>query len=194
MKGMTGQLQRHPAPGRSDNPQDLVRVRPGVTGHQRVTEQEPRRLPSPGEGIPDGRGIRRRRPPRRGPHEQRRRAASAADIRCTWHGRRAGRPAGLRSAGGALRRGAGTSRQRSMARGACRDQDSAPREHQAGDPGHAMTINADPRGDKDPVPASSSAERFSVARNRCTGAVPGSRRSERSRYVRPEPPAARGRW
>jgi len=137
---MTGQLQRHPAPGRSDNPQDLVRVRLGVTGHQRVTEQEPRSLPSPGERIPDGRGIRRRRPPRRGPQQQRRRAASAADMRCTWHGRRAGRPAGLRSAGGALRRGAGTSRQRRMARGAGRDQDSAPREHQAGDPGHAMTI------------------------------------------------------
>ena len=72
MKRMTGKLQRHPVPGGGHDPQDLVRVRLGVTGHQRVTEHEPRHLSSLGEGIPDGRGVRRRRPPRRGPQEQRR--------------------------------------------------------------------------------------------------------------------------
>jgi hypothetical protein len=35
-----------------------------------------------------------------------------------------------------------------MARGAGRDQDGARREHQAGGPGHAITINAGLRGDK----------------------------------------------
>ncbi len=153
---MTGKPQRHPVPGESDNPQDLVGVGLRVTGHQRVTEQEPRRLSSPGEGIPDGRGIRRRRPPRRGSQEQRRRAATAAGIRRTLRGRRVSRAASLRRAAVSLRRGASTSRQRSMARGAGRDQDGACREHQAADPGHAIIINAGPRGDKGPVSASSS--------------------------------------
>jgi hypothetical protein len=157
MKRVTDKLQRHPAPGGSDNPQDLVRVRPGVTGHQRVTEQEPRRLPSPGQGIPDGRGFRRRRPPRRRSQEQRRRAATAASLCCTLHGWRASGSASLRRAAVTLRRGAGTSRKRSMAGGAGRDEDGARHDYQAGDPGHAMTINAGPRADKDPVPVSSSA-------------------------------------
>lgn len=137
MKRMTGKLQRHPAPGGSDNPQDLVRVRLGVTSHQRVTEQEPRRLSSLGEGVPDGRGIRRRRPPRRGSQVQRRRAATAAGMRCPLHRRRASGPA-------SLRRGAGTSRQRSMARRAGGDEDSARRYYQAGDPGHAMSVKFRP--------------------------------------------------
>ena len=42
--------------------------------------------------------------------------------------------------------------QRSMARSAGRDEDGARREHQAGDPGHAIIVNADPRDDKEPVP------------------------------------------
>ena len=58
MKRMTGKLQRHPVPGGSHDPQDLVRIRLGVTGHQRVTEHEPRHLSSLGEGIPDGPGVR----------------------------------------------------------------------------------------------------------------------------------------
>jgi len=171
MKRMTGKPQRHPAPGGSDNPQDLVRERLGVTGHQRVTEQEPRRLSSLGEGIPDGRGIRRRRPPRRGPQQQRRRAATAAGIRGTLHGRRASRSASLRSADVALRRGAGTSRQRSMARGAGRDEHSARRDYQAGDPGHAMTINAGSRGDKDRFPHPLSCRRSRVGCDGHSGVV-----------------------
>ena len=149
---MTGQPQRHPAPRRGDNPQDLVGDWLGIAGHQRVSEQEPRYLFPLGEGIPDGRGIRRRRPPWRRSQEQWRRAATAAGIGRALYRRRTGRSASVRSAAAPLRWGAGISWRRNMACRAGRHEDGAYRHHQAGNPSHATTINVAWRGGKNPIP------------------------------------------
>ena len=138
---MTCQPQRHPVPGRGDNPQDLVGERLGVTGHQRVSKQESRYLFSLGERIPDGRGIRRRRPPRCRSQEQRRRTATAAGIGRTLYRRRTGRSVGLRTAAVSLCSAASTSWRRSTARRAGRKKDGTRRGYQAGNPRHAMTIS-----------------------------------------------------
>jgi hypothetical protein len=136
---MTGEPQWLAVSGRSDNPEDFVRVGLRIPCHQRVTEYEPRHLSALSERISDRWRIRGGRPARSGSPEQRRRAATATGIRRAPYGRRAGSHAGLRTGARCWRRGAGPYLGRMTCR-AGRGEEGARDGDQNGSPGHVMTI------------------------------------------------------